>query len=69
MELELGVWSDASQTEREMRYDFTYMQYLKKKIIQMNLFTKQRQTHRLRKWTYGFQRGRGKGRAKLGVWD
>ena len=31
MELELGVWSDASQTEREMPYDFTYMQNLKKK--------------------------------------
>ena len=25
----------------------------------MNLFTKQKQTHRLRKQTYGYQRGKG----------
>ena len=29
-----------------------------KKIIQMNLFTKQKQTHRQRKQTYGYQRGK-----------
>ena len=37
-----------------------------KKIIQMNLFTEQ--THRERKQTYGYQRGKG-GRDILGVWD
>ena len=26
-------------------------------VIQMNLFTKQKQTHRLRKQTYSYQRG------------
>ena len=36
-----------------------------KKIIQMNLFSKQ--THRLIEQTYGCQEGRGKDR--LGVWD
>ena len=35
----------------------------------MNLFTKQKQTHRYRKQTYGYQRGMGGGRDKLGVWD
>ena len=30
--------------------------------------TKQKQTHRHRKQTYGYQRGKG-GRDKLGVWD
>ena len=30
-----------------------------KKKIQTNLFTKQKQTHRHRKQTYGYQRGRG----------
>ena len=36
----------------------------------MNLFTKQKETHRHRKQTYGYQRGRGGGqRDKLGVWD
>ena len=29
-----------------------------KKTIQMNLFTKQKLTHRLRKQTYGYQRGK-----------
>ena len=35
----------------------------------MNLFTKQKQTHRLRKQTYGYQRGKVAGRDKLGGWD
>ena len=34
----------------------------------MNLFTKQKQTHRHRKQTYGYQKGGGE-RDKLGVWD
>ena len=38
-------------------YDITYMWNLKKKkMIQMNLFTKQKQTHSHRKQTYGYQR-------------
>ena len=39
-----------------------------KKKVQMNLFTKQKETHRYRKQMYGFQRGK-EGRNKLGVWD
>ena len=35
----------------------------------MNLFTKQKQTHRRRKQTYGYQRGKGVRRDKSGVWD
>ena len=34
----------------------------------MKLFIKQKQTHRHRKQTYGYQRGWG-GVDKLGVWD
>ena len=37
----------------------------------MNLFTKQIQTHRSRKQTYGYQRGQlgaEEGEDKLGVW-
>ena len=37
----------------------TYM--WKQKVIQMNLFTKQKQTHRHRKKTYGYQRGSEEG--------
>ena len=35
----------------------------------MNLFTKQKQTHRHRKQTYGYQRGKVGERDKLEVWD
>ena len=36
----------------------------------MNLCTKQKQTHRHRKQTYGYQRIKGQGgEDKLGVWD
>ena len=41
----------------------------KTQMVQMNLFTKQKQTHRLRKQMYGYQRGNVQGRDKLGVWD
>ena len=35
----------------------------------MNLFTKQKQTHRLREQTYGYEGGRVGGRDRLEVWD
>ena len=41
-----------------MSYDIAYMQNLKK-MIQMNVFTKQKQTHRLRERTYGYRWGGG----------
>ena len=34
----------------------------------MNLFTKEKQTHRNRKQTYGYQKGNVVGKDKLGVW-
>lgn len=37
------------------------------KVIQMSLYSKQKQTHRPRKQVYGSQRGKG-GR-RLGIWD
>ena len=37
-----------------------YIQVLKTKMVQMNLFSKQKQNHRSRKQTYGFPSG-GKG--------
>ena len=52
--------------ERQILYDITYMWNLK--MIQMNLFTKQKQTHRHREQIYDYQRGK-RGRDKLGVWD
>ena len=38
-----------------MPYDITYMWNLKKKMIQMNLLTKQKKTYRPREPTYGYQ--------------
>ena len=52
-----------------MSYDVAYMQNLKTTTVQMNLFTKQKQIHRLRKQTYGCQRGKVGGGDKLGVCD
>ena len=34
----------------------------------MNLFIKQKQTHRHRKESFGYQRGREMERDKLGIW-
>ena len=38
-------------------------------LTQTNLFTKQKQTHRHSKQTYGCQRGKAGKRNELGVWD
>ena len=38
-------------------------------MIQINLFTKQKHTHQLRKQNYKYQRGKVKGMDKLRGWD
>ena len=59
MDLESIKLSEVSQREKD-KYDITYMWNVKKKkMIQINLLTKQKQTHRDRKQTYGYQRGKG----------
>ena len=62
MDLKIIILSKSNR-ERQILYDITYTWNLKNKTI--NLFTKQKQTHRYRKQTYGYQRG--KGRDKLGA--
>ena len=64
MDLEIIILSEDKQ--RQISYDITYMWNLKK-MIQMNLLTKQKQTHRHRRQTYGYQRGWQGG--KFGIWD
>ena len=49
-----------------MLYDIAYVE--SKKKIQMNIYTKQKQTHKRRKKTYSYQVGE-RARDKLGVWD
>ena len=56
MDLEIIILSK-SVRERQISYDIAYIQNLKRKI-QMNLFTEQKQTHRLRERTYDYQEGR-----------
>ena len=58
MDLEIIILSEVSQTEKDKYHGITYMCNVKKKLIQMNLFTKQKQTHRHSKHTYGYQRGK-----------
>ena len=48
MDLESVIVSEASQTEKE-KYNMTSLICGIKKKIQMNLLTKQKETHRLRK--------------------
>ena len=67
MDLEIIVLSEVRQRKTNIIWYHLYAE--SKKMIQMNLFTKQKQTHRLRERTYGYQRGRVGGRDRLGVWD
>ena len=43
--------------------------YKSNKMIQMNLFTNQKQIHTSQHQTYGYQREIMRGSDKLGVWD
>ena len=49
-------WNE-SERERQISYDITHMWNLILKMVQMNLFTKQKQIYRYQKQTYGYQRG------------
>ena len=56
MDLEDILPNEVIQTEKD-KHDISYMWALR--MIQMNLFTKPKQTHRLRKQIYGYQSGKG----------
>ena len=53
-------------TTQVLEQNINFVDYKNIKMIQMNLFTKQKWTHRLSKQTYGYKR---QGREKLGVWN
>ena len=59
--------SSQPDREKQILYDIVYMWNLKK-MIQIHLDMKQKQTYRHRKQTYGYQRGKG-GKVKLGGRD
>ena len=50
--------SEVSQKEKDKYHDITYMW---NPMTQVNLFTKQKQAHRHRKQTYGYQSEKGVG--------
>ena len=54
--LEIQLLSFCGRKEREK-----YIEKLRNNIRQMNLFTKQKKTHRHRKQIYDHQRGKGEG--------
>ena len=69
MDLQIIKLSDIkSEKERQIPYDIIHMWNLIK-MIQKNLFTKQKQTHRFQNQTYGFQRETVGRSDKLGVWN
>ena len=49
MDLEIIILNKISQRQIQVYYDIIYMWNLKKKKIQMNLFTKQKETHKHKK--------------------
>ena len=54
MDLELIILCEVkSERERQISYNIAYIWNLRKRI-QMNLFTKQKQNHRLREGTYRY---------------
>ena len=57
MDLEIIILSEVRKTNI-IRY---HLYVESKKMIQMNLFTKQKETHKHRKQTYGYQREKAGG--------
>ena len=71
VDLEIVILSEVkSDRERQIPYDITHMWNIIFKMIQINLFTKQKQTHRFQKQTCSYyQRGNMVERDELGAWD
>ena len=69
IDLECTMLSEISRTEKDKDSMLSLICGILKKLIQINLLTKQKQTCRLQKWIYSYQRGKVKGKDKLGVWD
>ena len=65
VDLEMIILSEVRQRKTNTTWYHLYVE--SKKMIQMNFFTKQKQTHRLREQIYGYWGERR--RDKLGVWD
>ena len=58
MNLEIIILREVSQREKDKYYIISLICGTRK-MVQINLFTKPKQTHRHKKQTYGYQRGKG----------
>ena len=66
MDLEISILNGISQSEKD-KYHMILSSFVpSKKMIQMNLFTEQKQPHRHRKQTW-LLKGKGRWRNKLGI--
>ena len=62
MYLEIVILSEVSQTKTNIISNILYFHYVEsKKVVQMNLFTKQKESHRFRKQSFGYQGYEGGG--------
>ena len=66
MDLEIIILSEVSQKEKDRYHMISLTWNLK---YETKVLTKQEQIHRLRKQTYGYQKGKLWGKGKLRVWD
>ena len=57
MYLENVILGEVSNTDKNIMWN--HLSVETKKIIQTNLYAKEKQTHRHRTQTYGYQRGKG----------
>ena len=64
-----GPRDDHTKAEKDKYHMISLMESSFLKMIQMNLFIKQKKTYRYQKQTYGYQRGNVGGRDKSGAWD
>ena len=60
VDLEIVIFSEVSQTEKD-KYMISLICGIWKKMVQMKLFTKRKESYRCRKQTYGYQGGKGGG--------
>ena len=66
IDLDRIILSEVSQTEKD-KYHIIPNMWESKKVMQLNLFIKLKQTHSHRKQTYGYQRGMVGERDSLGL--
>ena len=67
--LEMIIVNEVSETDQDEYHMILPICGIKKKVIQMNIFTKQKQTHRHRMQTCNYHMGKVGGREKFRIWD